>query len=282
MAEHPVDPAAQIESVSQLESVVVALRAIAAARAEKGRSLLPGIEAYTQVVLAAIGQALSLLPPNGIAPVRNCAERCGLIVFCAEQGFVGAFNNRILDAAASDPTGTEIFLLGTRGAALAAERGLRAAWTASMATNTTAIPDLINRLTEALYARISGDGVSRLDMLYARSAMAAGIEVHRRSLLPVDFGRFPRPAETRQALTNLPPSLLLERLTAEYVYTELCRAALLAFEAENEARMLAMAAARTNIQTKLEALRQAERQHRQQKTTAEILELSTGASALRR
>ena len=124
--------------------------------------------------------------------------------------------------------------------------------------------------------------MSRLDMLYARSAMAAGIEVHRRSLLPVDFGRFPRPAETRQALTNLPPSLLLERLTAEYVYTELCRAALLAFEAENEARMLAMAAARTNIQTKLEALRQAERQHRQQKTTAEILELSTGASALRR
>jgi F-type H+-transporting ATPase subunit gamma len=281
MAENPVDPGAQIESVGQLESVVVAMRAIATARAEKGRSLLPGIEAYARVMVGAIGQVLDLLPPDGVAPQRNHLGRRGLIVFCAEQGFAGAFNDRLLVAAASEPAGTEVFLLGTRGTVLAAERGLRATWTAPMATNTEAIGDVVNRLAETLYGRISSNGLSRVDILYARSAVAAGIEIDRRSLLPVDFTRFPHPAETRRALTNLLPSLLLERLTAEYIYTQLCRAAMLAFEAENEARMLAMTAARTNIQAKLEELRHAERQHRQQKTTAEILELTTGASALR-
>ena len=55
---------------------------------------------------------------------------------------------------------------------------------------------------------------------------------------------------------------------------------MLAFEAENEARMLAMGAARTNIEAKLDTLHRRERQYRQQEITAEILELATGAEAL--
>jgi hypothetical protein len=85
MAENFIDPTTQVESVGQLESVVVGMRAIAAARAEKGRSLLPS-----------------------------------------------------------------------------------RAWTCC-----------------------------------TRAVTAAGIEVDRRSLLPVDFAQCPRPAETRQTLTGL-------------------------------------------------------------------------------
>jgi F-type H+-transporting ATPase subunit gamma len=279
MTERPVNAATQIESISQLESVVVAMRAIAASRAEQGRSLLAGIEAYAQVVQAAIGQALSLLPRDRQAPSHDHRARRGLIAFCTEQGFVGAFNEHILDVVAREPPSTSIFLLGTRGVVRATERGIGSAWTAPMATNTEAVPDLMNRLADALYAAIADDGLSRVDIVYARSATADGLAVHRQSLLPVELTQITSAGEAKQVLTNLSPVLLLERLAAEYVYAQLCQAAMHAFGAENEARLATMAAARTNIQTRLEALRQTERRQRQEKTTAEILELAVGAWA---
>ena len=64
MAERLADIVTQIQNVRQLEAVVTAMRGIAASRAQKGRSLLAGIEAYTDVISRAIGQALNLLPPD--------------------------------------------------------------------------------------------------------------------------------------------------------------------------------------------------------------------------
>jgi F-type H+-transporting ATPase subunit gamma len=74
--------------------------------------------------------------------------------------------------------------------------------------------------------------------------------------------------------------MLLERLASEYVYAQLCEAAMYAFAAENEARMMAMAAARTNIESKLNGLSQREHQLRQEEITTEIVELAAGAEAL--
>jgi alternate F1F0 ATPase F1 subunit epsilon len=72
---------------------------------------------------------------------------------------------------------------------------------------------------------------------------------------------------------------VLERLASEYVYAQLCEAAMHAFAAENEARMIAMAAARTNIESKLSGLSQREHQLRQEEITTEIVELAAGAEA---
>lgn len=282
MAERLADIAIQIESVRQLEAVVTAMRGISASRAQSGRALLLGIDAYTRVVSRAIGEALNLSPHDGSSAARDRAVGRGLILFCAEQGFVGAFSERVLDQAASDPPGTMLLLVGTRGALLARERGMASEWISPMATSASAVPDLASRLAETLYARIASGGLASVDMIYSRATAAGGIEIERRSLLPLDYGQFRRPIAPRIPLTNLAPAVLLERLVSEYIYAQLCQAAMLAFEAVNEARMLAMGAARTNIESKLDVLRQRERQCRQQEITAEILELATGAEALTR
>ena len=62
MAERLADIITQIQNVQQLEAVVTAMRGIAASRAQKARSLLAGIEAYSDVISHAIAQALDLLP----------------------------------------------------------------------------------------------------------------------------------------------------------------------------------------------------------------------------
>jgi F-type H+-transporting ATPase subunit gamma len=282
MADRLADLAGQIESIRQLEAVVTAMRGISASRAQSGRALLPGIDAYTRVVSRAIGEALNLLPQDAATAARERTAGRALVLFCAEQGFVGAFNERVLDRAAGEARGTMVLLMGTRGAMLARERGMAPAWISPMATSASAVPELVSRLAQALYDRISAGDFAFVDMVYSRTGVVGGIEIERRSLVPLSYGQFKRPIGRKLPLTNLAPAVLLERLASEYIYAQLCQAAMLAFEAENEARMLAMGAARTNIERKLDNLRRRERQCRQQEITAEILELATGAEALTR
>jgi F-type H+-transporting ATPase subunit gamma len=282
MAERLADIVAQIQNVRQLEAVVTAMRGIAASRAQQGRSLLAGIKAYTEVISGAIGQALSLVPPDDLASAQSHRGNRGLILFCAEQGFAGAFSERVLDAVTGDLTGTTVFLIGTRGIAVAEERGIRPAWSAPMATNAGAIPGLANRVADALYERVADGTVIWVDVAFSHSRSGGGIAVDRHSLLPIDLRRFARPVRNQPPLTTLAPWVLLERLASEYVYAQLCEAAMHAFAVENEARMMAMAAARTNIESKLSGLSQREHLLRQEEITTEIVELAAGAEALSR
>jgi F-type H+-transporting ATPase subunit gamma len=282
MAERLADIVAQIQNVRQLESVVTAMRGIAASRAQQARSLLAGIQAYTRVVSTAIGQALSLMPQGGPAPARPRHGRRGLILFCAEQGFAGAFSERVLDTVKDDLSGATAFLIGTRGLAVADERGVRPAWHAPMATNAGEIPHLANRIADALYEYVADGAVVDVDVAFSHIHSGSGVQVDRHSLLPVDLARFPHQTRDHPPLTTLAPPILLERLAVEYVYAQLCEAAMNAFAAENEARMMAMAAAKTNIETKLRGLSQRENQLRQEEITTEIVELATGAEALSR
>ena len=80
-------------------------------------------------------------------------------------------------------------------------------------------------------------------------------------------------------MLNLAPAALLRDLAADYVYAQLCKAALHAFAAENEARMEAMAAARSGIERQLSSLQAKQRQVRQEEITAEIIELAAGVTA---
>jgi len=279
MAERLADIVTQIQNVHQLGAVVTAMRGIAASRAQKARSLLAGVEAYSEVISRAIGQALNLLPADAPIASRRRRAKHGLILFCAEQGFAGAFSERVLDAAAPDLDQAVVFIVGTRGATIASEQGIKPAWSEPIAAHVDAIPSFANRLADDLYGYVADGTVEAVDLLYSRSATSTGIQVERHSLLPIDFKRFGRPRQEQAPLISLSPDVLLERLAEEYVYAQLCTAALHAFATENEARMIAMLAARSNIETKLVALSQRERQLRQEEITTEVVELAAGAEA---
>ena len=100
-------------------------------------------------------------------------------------------------------------------------------------------------------------------------------EVHvvDRSLAPFDFARFPRAKNPSPPIITLPPQILLAELAEEYVFAELCEALTLSLAAENEARMRAMTAAKSNVAKMLDELVARSRQLRQEEITNEIIEL---------
>ncbi|HEY7298181.1 MAG TPA: F0F1 ATP synthase subunit gamma [Xanthobacteraceae bacterium] len=278
MPERLSEIAAQIHNVRQLATVVTAMRGIAASRAQKGRALLAGIDAYTAVVSQAIGEALNVLPTASPAPAPAQSKRA-LILFCAEQGFAGAFSERVFEAAGGDLESAAILLVGTRGAAVASEQGIQPAWSTAMTTRVEGIAAFANGLAEALYGYVAQGAIAVAEIVFSRS-VPGGLQVDRHSLLPIDLGRFARPVEKEPPLIELAPERLVEQLAAEYVYAQLCEAATHAFVAENDARVSTMMAAKNNTEKKLAALLQRERQLRQEEITTEIIEFAAGAEVL--
>ena len=166
MTERLADISARIDGIRQLGAVVNAMRGIAAARARQARSQLIAVDSYAATIAVAIGRALALVPSPrpGAAPKST---RPALVLFCAEQGFAGAFSERVLDAVGADLATSELFLIGTRGGAVAAERGVAAGWKNAMPSHSLGVPKLADRIAEALYTRIATGEIDRLDAVFS-------------------------------------------------------------------------------------------------------------------
>lgn len=280
MTERLADITARIEGMRQLDAVVNAIRGIAAARAQQARAQLTAVDSYAQAIAVAIARAVSLIP--GDQHVRGSrSTRLALVLFCAEQGFAGAFSERVLDAARGDLATHELFLVGTRGVTAAAERNVVPRWKSAMPSHSLGAPRLADRIAEALYVRVATGEIDALDAIFTRWRPGRGTQIERRRLLSLDRTAFPVPAAGDVPLLDLAPEALLSELTAGYMHAQLCRATLHAFAAENEARVEAMASARHQIERQLSLLKARQRTVRQEEITAEIIELATGETVSR-
>ena len=274
MTERLADVSARIEGIRQLGSVVNAMKGIAAARARTARGQLAAVDSYTATISAAMARILG--PDAPAAPTGK--GRTGLLVFLAEQGFAGAFSERVLDTLGDALRTATLLLVGTRGLSITAARGIEPLWQGALPSHSPGIPKLADTLTKALYQAMAAGRFERVDMVHARWEHGQP-QVLRRALFPVDLSEFPAPDGNRP-LTQLPPDALRASLGADYVHARICQAALHAFAAENEARMQAMTAAGTQIASELAMFEALLRRVRQEAITAEIIELGTGADSV--
>ena len=267
---------ARVASIHDLNDVVGAMRALAAVRMRQASEAVRASRRYAAEIGDALASARELLPTESPPP----ATEPGLvIVFCTEHGFAGAFNDHLIDRAADGPRGA-LIVVGSRGATLAAERGLEVAATLAAASHPSGVIEVARRVSRELYARVDRDGLDHADAIYGHGDAMGAPTIVRERLLPVD-----RTASVKSAafppLHYLEPRALVQQLVAELVLADLIRMAMESLVAENSARMQAMSAARDNIERKLVQLEQAEHRGRQDQVTTELLDLITGAEALK-
>lgn len=277
MSERLADVEARIGTVHKLAAVISAMRGIAASRAQEARRHVTGIRTYADTIGAAIAQALALPSGPDTAPTQDNAGKPAVVVLAAEQGFAGAFSERVLEAAAPQLAAPhELLLAGSRGRLAADERELVPAWSCAMIAHPAEAAAVAGRITDAIYARLATGAITRVTVIHAAPDGPAGTIVVR-SLLPFDFARFPAPAHGIAPITTLPPEDLVARLAEEYVFAEIAEAVMLSFAAENEARMRAMVAANDNVGQSLATLVSQSRRLRQEEITEEITQLATAS-----
>lgn len=273
MTERLADVSARISGIRQLGAVVNAMKGIAAARAHTAMAQISAVDRYAETICAAMQQSFGPDPqPQETAPRT---DEAALLVFLAEQGFAGAFSERVLDHLSESTA--PLFLIGTRGLSIAAARGLRPIWSAPMPSHSNGIPKLADAITRAFLTALAAGEAQRLDAISTGWASGRPV-ITRAGLFPVTLAK--AEATPRQApLTQLPRAALLASLGADYLHAQICKAALHAFAAENQARMEAMTSAGSQIAQELETYQARLRRVRQEAITAEIIELSTGAAA---
>lgn len=264
---------ARIHGVQQLDTVIGAMRGIAAAHAQQSRTLLPGFRAYAEVVAQAIASALRLRDDAAVA--QTSSVRRARVVFCAEQGFVGGFVERVMDEVARRAP-ADLLLIGSRGQLIATARRLPSIWQSAMATQVDGVAVLCIRVASALYNVMAEERISSVEVVFPQWFPGEGLRVVCQSLLPLDEQRSRTMHVTNPPLSTLSPDVLLASLAEEYVYASLCEAAMHAFVAENEARAAAMVRARSKLQDILAELHLSEHRVRQEAITAELVELAGG------
>jgi F-type H+-transporting ATPase subunit gamma len=271
-----------IASMDELLDIVGAMRSLAGMRVQESQHALPGIRSYADSMATAIVSAL-LLMPQPMTEAHQGRGRRAVILCTAEHGFVGGFNERMLEAAEATLNPSDLlFVLGSRGAALAYERGRKIAWTRPMATRLAGAPDAVNSLTSELYARIARGEITRVEVIFASYRQGAASTIEHRLLLPLDTASLATKSARQAPLHNLAPRPLLEKLMADYVFALLTEAAVESMASENAARFAAMESAHDNVSKKLTGLQENARQARQTEITSELLDLMTGAEAVAR
>lgn len=273
---------AHTANMVELRDIVGAMRSLASMRVQRALQMLPGVRGYAAAMARGIGAAL-LLMPEPIAPRVRERDGLALVAFTAEHGFVGGFNERLLDTVMREfDRRDRLFILGTRGLVAAEERGLAASWAHPMATRPEAVAETTRQLTAQLYRGIAAGDIRRVEVMFAQYGQSRETAIERRRIFPVDLAAF-APAPMRlPPLHNISAERLLEKLTADYVFALLTEAAIESLASENAARFAAMQAAHDNVSDRLEGLHRESSQARQEEITTELLDLVIGAEAQRR
>ena len=274
----------RVGSLQQLLEIVGAIRAMAATQMQQSERSLDAIRRYTGIVRSALADATALLPSDHYNADEPRLQRPALVVFCAEHGFCGAFNEPMISMAAEAierDDSLQVVFVGVRGAQRAAERDIRPQLTISMASHSGGVTATARRIASWTSEMLARRNVTSIDLVFTRYGAGQHGSTQRISLLPLDTSVIKVAETSIPPLVNVGARQLFDELAAEYVFALLEEAAMESFASENAARFRMMDAARDNIQRKTTDLGRLARRMRQDAVTAEILEIIGGTEALK-
>lgn len=279
---------ARIDSLGDLQGIMHAMRGIAASRLREAHDAIPAMDAYASTIRKGMAEAAALQREagqvsrsgeKGFNSNRNAApsDASLMIALCSEHGFVGAYNDRILNATdKARKSDQDIAVVGYKGILLAEERQAAPQWTMPMASSLDASPILARAIADKAVS------ISSLDITYAAYKKGGGYEIKTEQVLPVPHSALtPAPGNASAApLHQLSANQLIEALSSEYLYAQALRCIVEALTSENAARLSILQAADQNISDKLEEFGRQARVMRQEEITTELMDVVTGAMAV--
>lgn len=293
----------QIETATQLQSVVQTIRALAEVNVRRSQALAADIDRYARSVHLAMHAVLRSLSRQERRPLLvgtpvppRPASRPGLliaIVVTSDQGLCGAFHHRItayarafLQREAPQKAHRGVITVGYRGWEKMRAAGENILAYCDGASSIEAIPPLVTQVLLALEDALRSPQPGRLVVICNRPDNGKGYRETHFQLYPPDLRRWAALPPGEPPFRTLPrhdlsPRELLQILVREQLYVDLLKALVDSFVAENQARLGAMRTATDNIQERLAELQAEYRRQRQEWVTQELMDVMGGVEALR-
>ncbi len=281
----------RISSVKSTQQITRAMKMVAAAKLRRAQDAATQARPYADKLreqLASVAARVVDKSSNPLLAVRDEEKTVDLIIVTSDRGLCGGYNANLLRRAEeflAEKAGAAVRLtvIGGKGASYFKKRGV-----AKHEEHTGLVGGPGHALAAQLGLRVSREyAAGETDAVYVlyskfQSAMAQVPTVEK--LLPVTEGAAVdgAPADNLADYIYEPdPASLLGRLLTQYINTLIYRAFLEATASEHAARMTAMDSATSNAADMMDRLTLAMNRARQAAITTELMEIVSGAEALK-
>lgn len=274
----------KIGSARALQSVVGAMKALAASNIGQYERSVSALAEYYRTVELGLGVCFREEPPSLGRPREQESGVAGVVVFGTDQGLVGRFNEAaagaVTEFSGNRSTKPRVHAVGGRVGERLADAGLEPEACFPVPNSVKGIAPLVGRML------MDCGGFSELHLFHNRQTGGGVNEVAHQQLLPLD-------EVWRSGLrelswpTKLPPQVMggghetLRALVGEFLFVSLFKACAESLAAENASRLLAMQRAERNINELLDDLQRNYRRIRQAGIDEELFDVVSGFEALK-
>ncbi len=288
-----IDLRRRIRSVKNTQQITKAMKMVAASRLRRSQERVIAARPYAAALEATLASVASRVPPredgSPLHPLltQRAEKRIVLLVVAGDKGLCGGFNANVhravgaflRDAKERGVTEVKLFALGRKAVdfwkrrsfeILEARPGLFAKFGHDTAAG-------IAQKAAGLFVSGETDAVY---VIYNEFKSVLSQVVRTKRLLPIQLPEGTSAPET-DYLYEPSPAAILERLVPRHLEFQAFRILLESNAAENAARMTAMDAASKNAGEIIDSLTLTYNRARQARITKELIEVVSGAAALK-
>jgi len=283
----------RIDSIKSSEQITSAMKLVSASKLRRTQNAVQALAPYAaklREILNNLSISLENTETAAYSAIRP-VEKVLLIVVTSNRGLCGPFNSNIIRAAKSYIETTysvvnrqgnlDVFAIGRKGADFFRKnkynlvREEHAIFDRLKFENTTP-------LAEELMADYASARYDRIEIIYNHFKNASQQVITIDQYLPVVTGQAVKdPWQATDYIFEPEKKILVRELVPKVLKTHLYRIILDSYAAEHGARMTAMAQATDNAQELLKQLKLSYNKARQAAITKELLEIVSGAEALK-
>ena len=274
----------RIRAISNIEHVTGAMKMVAAAKLRRAQSQVWATRPYAQKT-AEVASRLALAPNAQMLPLTTLREvkKAGYVLIVGDRGLAGSYNANLIhlaeDCLTKEKKPTALVVVGRKGVQFFRQRSVEIL---NYYVDVGDDPDLsmARRIARRLMEIFLNGQVDEVNLIYARfySALRHVPQVER--LLPIQTPSL-EGVETIDYLYEPGPLAVLEAILPRYCEIKVYQALLEAKASELSARMVAMDGATKNSSEMIEHLTLSFNKARQAAITTELLEVASGAEALK-
>ncbi|MDR6157259.1 F-type H+-transporting ATPase subunit gamma [Chryseobacterium sp. SLBN-27] len=276
----------RITSISSTMQITRAMKMVSAAKLKKAQDAIVMLRPYSEKLQELIQNVNSSSDPDQISVYAQKREvkRILFIAVTSNRGLAGAFNSSIvkeLNVQFQNNSQYEIEVLPVGKKAFDAVRRNRTVYSNASSVYDNLNFDTVSHVTEAVMTSFKEGKFDEVYVIYNKFVNAATQEVTTEQLLPISMPENTEPQVETDYIFEPNRTEILDNLIPKSIKTQVFKAILDSVASEHGARMTAMHKATDNAQALKNDLVIFYNKARQAAITNEILEIVSGAEALK-
>lgn len=276
----------RITSISSTMQITRAMKMVSAAKLKKAQDAIVMLRPYSEKLQELIQNVNSSSDPDQISVYAQKREvkRVLFIAVTSNRGLAGAFNSSIvkeLNLQSQNNSQYEIEILPVGKKAYDAVRRNRTVYTNGSSVYDNLSFDAVAHITEGVMTSFKEGKFDEVYVIYNKFVNAATQEVTTEKLLPISMPESTEPQVETDYIFEPNRTEILDNLIPKSIKTQVFKAILDSVASEHGARMTAMHKATDNAEALRNDLKIFYNKARQAAITNEILEIVSGAEALK-